>query len=126
MANELDVEVGNIESSKLIPSTCFVQLMEKKDVHKKTGELVGTKIVFGLKHPDSQELISVSNLQYLKNKSVTNSATWFTLDKEMKLSKNSALAAMMKHYRKNKLSDFENSAVDTVLDESGYLVIKAY
>lgn len=51
---------------------------------------------------------------------------WISLDKDNKLMHGSTLAAVLRHYKKEYLSQMEGVAVDTVLDESGYLVLKAY
>lgn len=127
MANELDNEIGTLEPVKLQPSDCIVRDVKIEPQYRKNSrELVGDKVVFTVSHPDSVELIELSNVQYLKDKAVKNSATWYSKDAEGKIAKNSALAETMRFYKVKKLSDFIGKALHTVLDEKNYLVIKSF
>ena len=51
---------------------------------------------------------------------------WYQLDKEGKISKNSATAETMRKYSCQTLDQFEGKDIDTVEGEGGFLCIKAY
>jgi hypothetical protein len=126
MTNELEKPIGTIESSKLNPNTCIVQSVAVEGVTKKTGEAVGRKVKLTVTHPESQEPLDLSSVQYLKNKAVKQSALWYNEDKEGNIAKNSALAEAMRYYKVATLKQFEGKAIEAIVDEKGYLTIKAY
>ena len=51
---------------------------------------------------------------------------WYTLDEDENIQKGSALADVMKAYSIDSLNDAVGKKFDTVLDDDGYLCIKAY
>lgn len=124
---ELDVEIGTMEPIKLQPSAVSVRDLKIVDVDKKvTREHVGKKVVFYVSHPDSNEVLELSSVQYIKDKNLKTSATWYSLDDEGKIAKHSALAETMRYYKAKKLTEFIGKTLNTVLDEKNYLVIKAF
>lgn len=126
MTDKLDKAVGTIESAKLSPGTAIVTFVAIEQVKRKTGELVGDKVVLSVNHPDAPDLVALSSALYLKNKAVKQSALWYQEDKEGNLAKSSALAEVMKFYKVTSLRGFEGKTITTELDEKGYLAIKAY
>ena len=126
MTDKLDKSIGTRESVKLQPTAVTVKSVAVETVKKKTGELVGDKVVLSVVHPDSQDLIGLSSALYLKNKVVKQSALWYQEDDDGSIVKSSALADVMRYYRVTSLRQFEGKLLNTEIDEKGYLTIKAY
>lgn len=124
--NPMDIEIGTQETAKLRPIRVKVVGKKVEPQKKKDGTMLGDKVTLICKHPDKDEFIELSSVEYLREKNVKNSALWFTLDGEGKISKNSALATTMNFYGCKKVSDFEGKEIETILDSKGYLTIKAY
>ena len=124
--DKLDKPIGTKESIKLQPGSFSVVSVVIEPVKKKSGEQVGEKVVLSVKHPDSQDLIALSSVLYLKNKSVKQSALWFQEDEDGNIPKNSALAECLRFYKVAAIRQLGGKSVNTELDDAGYLAIKAY
>lgn len=124
--DKLDKPIGTKESIKLAAVPIVVKTAAVENVKKKTGETVGEKVVLSCKHPDSEDLIAVSNVLYLKAKSVKQSALWYNEDTEGNIAKNSALAETMRYYKITAIKQFAGLTLSTELDDKQYLAIKAY
>jgi hypothetical protein len=85
----------------------------------------GEKVVFIVKHPDREDSLQLSKVIYLKDKKINSSGTWFKLDEDDAVVKQSALASLMKHYACVSLQDFTGKTINTELD-GNYLAIKGY
>lgn len=116
-----DIEVEKLEAKKITVLSVTIETQKKK-----TGEVVGEMAHFKCKHPDKDDPIDVSKVQYLKNKKVTESGLWYGEDKEGNIQKGSALAQVINHYKAKDLESFVGQELETELNESGYLSIKAY
>ncbi|MFX0142036.1 MAG: hypothetical protein ACFFDN_50835 [Candidatus Hodarchaeota archaeon] len=118
------LEVGTIEEEreKLEPKKVKIVSWSKKPVEKAHGD----KIEFEVKHPDKEESIKISGVSFLSNKKVITVGTWFNLDKENKIQKNSALAILLSRFEVKNLDETKEKEIDTEKDESGFLVFKAY
>lgn len=124
MTDELDNTIGSAESSKLTAGSVIVSMVSIKPTKK-------SKVVaFSCKHPDSQELITLSAAKFKQVKgnseTILRADLWYNLDKENKIAKNSKVAELMRFYGKSTLKHFEGSILQTELDSNGYLCIKAY
>lgn len=126
MTDKLEKKVGTRESVKLTAGSVIVKAVAVEPVKKKTGELVGDKVVLSVSHPDSQDLVGLSSALYLKNKAVKQSALWYQEDEDGNIVKNSTLAEVMKFYKCQALKEFMGKTLTTEVDEKGYLTIKAY
>lgn len=124
--DKLDKPIGNKESVKLQPGSFPVEAVSVEDVKKKTGEAVGEKVVLSIKHPDAQDLVALSSVAYLKNRSVKQSALWYGEDEDEHIKKNSALAEVMNFYKVSSIREFKDKVLEVELDNQGYLCIKAY
>lgn len=121
----LDVEIGTnkpVISAKQV----FVQNVEVRSVSKDDKEL-GFKAVFLCKHPDvGDRLIEISGAKYIKNDKLVTGGLWLNLDAEKKISFNSAVGIFLRFFGLSNLKNCKNRTFDTVIDEKGYLLIKAY
>ena len=124
--DKLDKTIGTKESIKLHPGSVIVQSVSVENVKKKTGELVGDKVVLSVSHPDSEDLVALSSAMYLKNKAVKQSALWYQEDSDGLIPKQSTLAEVMRFYKVESLKGFMGKVLQTELDDKGYLIIKAY
>ena len=82
------------------------------------------KVSFVLEKEDKQ--VKCNSTRFLQNKKVKDSGIWLKYDNEHKILFRSALGNLLRFYKKNKIKDLIGNQVDTVLQESGYLAIKAY
>jgi len=119
--------VGTEDHVKLQPKDVRILSMERVSVQgtKKPGTTYA-KIVFTCKHPDRDDAIEISDVKFIVADKVEARATWYTLDSQNKLAKNSGLAAIMQHYGAGILQDLVGKTVKTALDDRGYLCLKAY
>ncbi len=124
--DKLDKKIGTKESVKLKAGSFLVMAVSIEPVKKKTGELVGDKVVLSIKHTDSQDLVALSSATYLKNKSVKQSALWYQEDDDGNIPKSSTLAEVMRFYKIDSIRQFEGKTIITEIDDNGYLCIKAY
>ena len=128
------MENGSIEYEKISIGTeqlpieakkVVVLGYEVKVVNNNEGKEIGNKLVLKVKHPDVPEM-ELSKVKYEKNKKLTESGLWISKDKDGKIPFLSALAHLLRHYRYSNISDLKNKEIDTVIDENGYVIAKAY
>lgn len=118
------LEVGTIERERemLEPKKVKIVNWSKKTVEKAHAD----KIEFEVKHPDKDEVIRISAVSFLRDKSVITLATWVNLDKENKIEKGSALAILIDKLGVKNLDELKEKEVDTETDDRGFLVFKVY
>lgn len=124
--DKLDKPIGTKETVKLQSGSFLVKTASVEVVKKKTGESVGEKVVLSIEHPDSQDLVALSSVLYLQNKTVKQSAMWYQEDLDGNIPKNSALASAMRYYKVTSVRAFAGKTITTEVDDKGYLAIKAY
>ncbi len=120
---ELNKEIGTIESEKkevLIPKE--VEIVDVKLRDTKKGKIVECVV----KYPERQDLIHISSLSYIRDREIVNGGLWFTLDKEEKIQKGSALAIFLKSVGVSKPTELIGKKVNTELDSKEWLCFKAY
>ena len=127
MTDELNKKVGTKEPTKLSAGSVIVNSVSVEPPKEGSKAKV---VVFSCKHPDKAELIRLSaiNLKKVKDNSITikKETLWYNLDDEGNIRKGSAVANVLNFYKLETLKAFENKAIETEADASGYLVIKAY
>lgn len=118
------IEIGTKESekSKLEPAKLKIVKHEIENIEKANAK----KVVFEVKHPDREETIKISAVSYLDGKQVVTTGTWFNLDEDEKIVKNSSLANFLSFIDAKNLDDTKDKEVDSELDDKGYLAFKAY
>ena len=120
---ELNKAIGTIEPERkesLKPTKVKIVKVSLRDTKK--GKIVSCES----EHPDREDNLNISSVAYLRDKQVTNSGLWFTLDKEENIQKGSALATFLNKVGVNSPKELEGKEVDTELDEEQWLCFKAY
>ena len=121
---ELNKKVGTIEKeSKLLePKKVRIVKVEIIEVGNKKSKKVNCSVL----HPDHmEETITISSVNYLRDKKVINSGLWYNLDVEENIQKGSALANFLVYTNSNNLKELEGKDVETELD-GRFLCFKAY
>ena len=121
--NDLEIPLGTTESVKIEAKPVTVLSVRVDTIEKAKAK----KAIFTCKHPDMQDFIDISATKFIaKDDKISTSGTWYNLDKEGKIQKGSALFALLSHYACLNLKAIEGQTVNTILDDKGYLAIKAY
>lgn len=119
--NELELGIGTKEPEKLKAEDVVVRDVKIVEVPK-----FGKKVVLVCQHPQREESLEISKAKIVKNNKIESSGIWFNLDEDGKILKNSTLALCMDFYKVGTLKEFSAKVVHTDMDDSGYLVLKAY
>jgi len=119
--NKLETGIGTKEAEKLEAKKVKVENVEIRTV-KENME----KAVLVVKHPDKDEPIEISAVKYEKDGKLKVTGLWYKSDEDKLIQKGSALAIMLGFYSVNTLKELVGKEVETVLDDKGYLSIKAY
>lgn len=112
------------EQPPITPEPCQVEGYRIETISK-DGKEIGPKLTLKCVHPVAGS-IELSSVTYQKGNKLVTSGLWVKLDKDNRIVNPSATASMLKHYMVSCISDLKGKAVSTVLDEKGYLVVKAY
>ena len=120
--NELEIEIGTEEVTKLKPETVRVTDVKVEPVGTKGGR----KVVCICKHPQKEEPIKISAVKYEHNGKLESVGLWVNLDSDKKLKKNSALVHLLNTVGCNNIAGLLDKNIPTTEDESGYLTFKAY
>lgn len=120
----LNLETGEKEAVSLKPAKVKIENVSVQEVGTKGNK----KLVCTVKHPDKDDAsISISAVKYESTKQkLTVSGLWVNLDDGGKIRKGTALANFIAHLKCNTPKELEGKEIDTVEDDSGYLVFKAY
>lgn len=121
-----EIGIGNKETVKLSPLRIKILSYEIKMQQNKAKENVGEKVTFKCKHPEKEEPIEVSSVIYEKDGALKTSGSWFQLDSDGKIAKNSAVAKVLQILSVGNLKATVGKELDTKLDNKGYLCLKAY
>lgn len=98
-----------------------------KPVSDKSGKEVGKKLVLVIQHPDrTDKPIEISSVKYVSIDKIKTAGMWINLDSDNKLPFKSAVATMLRFYKKKSIRELKGAMLPTELDENGYLAIKAY
>jgi len=124
----LNKKVGTKEFKKLEAKP--VKIVSVKILEKsKDGNVMKSPLVlFECKHPDQDDLISISKLKYVKGENIITSGFWVNLDSDGNIQKSSALDVILNFLKCSVLNDTIGREVNTSIEsaESGYLCLKAY
>jgi hypothetical protein len=120
---ELTTEIGTAEPERQMLKPKRVKIVSVKIVVVEKAK--SKKIVCEVKHPDREEVFSMSSVAYLLDKQIVNKGLWFNKDKEGKIQKNSALAVFLEKMGVKTISSLAGKEADTEMD-GNYLCFKAY
>lgn len=120
---KLNTPIGTKESERTLlkPAKLKIVNIEIEYIEKAKSE----KAVFEVKHPDKDETIKISTVNYLDGKEVKTSGTWVSKDEDDNLQKGSALVTFLTSIGANTLEESIGKEVDSEL-EGNYLCFKAY
>lgn len=127
-----EIQIGEREAEKLKPANVKIV----KAFVDTVGEKGNKKVICECQHPDKKDgTIQISGVKILKGEKVVSSGLWFNTDetkeeraegKVGKLMKDSALAIFLRSQEAATVKELENKEVETLLDNSGFLVFKGY
>lgn len=125
--NPLDKKIGTKEGERLAAKNVIVKDVRIEDQYKKaTNVLVGKMVHVDVKHPDKEELVSLTKCLYLKGRTVTESGLWYNEDSDGNIQKGSALSSVLKHYKAPTLRALLEMELETEPNAAGYICIKAF
>ena len=123
----LNNPVGTIEPEKLGAKKVKVLKAEIQTQYKKDKTTaVGDIVKLTCKHPDKDEPIVISKVRYEVVGKLKESGIWYNEDTNKEVQKGSALSILLAHYSCANVRALEALELDTVINEQGYLIIKAY
>jgi len=123
--DELQNIIGTEEVQRYKPAKVDIKTVEIIEV----GAKKYPKVVCNVKHPDYEELIQLSSIEYINpnSKKVENSGLFINKDSEGKIRKNSALASFMNLLDAKTILELSNKdGIETITGSSGYLAFKSY
>ncbi|OGM02621.1 hypothetical protein A3K72_01875 [Candidatus Woesearchaeota archaeon RBG_13_36_6] len=122
----LDTPIGTKEQSKLKEGRVIIDSVDIDDVQNKEGKNVGKKVVCLCKHPDKEELVSISSAKHQVGDVIKIAGLWFNRDDDSKIVKNSALAHLMVKVGAKTPKELSGKEVEAIKDKNDYLCFKAY
>lgn len=127
VVDRLNKPIGTIESQKLEAKPIQCQGVRVDEQFKKDGTTkVGDIAKLVCKHPDKDEVMEMSKVQHIVGQVVKEVGLWYNEDKEGNIQKGSALADLLKHKQVLNLNALIGKEFETVTNNAGFLVIKAY
>lgn len=128
---KVDLPLDNIEIGEDRPqidaAKVLIENYKIEEVKNKEGKVTGDKVVLNVRHPQyTDKLIDVSGVKYQKGDKLVSGGLWVNKDKDGKIPFKSALACFMRFVGARNIGSVKGLQVDTVLDDNGYLVVKAY
>lgn len=103
----------------------LIEKYEIRDINK-NDKVVGRKLVLIVKHPEREDDIEISGVKYEFQGKIKTSGLWINRDNEGKIPYNSAVGNLLRYFSKKSIKELKGLQVNTALDESNYLVVKAY
>jgi hypothetical protein len=113
------------EQPPVTPKTVRVTGYEVRPVCTTEGKEIGNKLVLKVNHPEVPDM-EISKVKFEKNKKLTESGLWVSMDKDGNIPFASALAHLLRFYRCESIAHIKGKEIDTTTDENGYIIAKAY
>lgn len=120
---------GNLEVKKLEAKPVKIASVRIQEITKDGKQMKSPLVHFEVKHPDKEEIISISKVRLIRNgKDIITVGLWVSLDEEKNFQKGSALTELLDFLGCETLSEVEGKDIDTVMesDSSQFLCLKAY
>jgi len=121
---KLEKGIGDKEAEILKPEK--VKIVEIGLQEVKFGSKTAEKVMLSCKHPQRDNPIIISQVKVLKKDKVKKSGLWFNEDEDGNIQKGSALAEFLIYAGVEKPSQLKDKEFETVADDDGFLVLKAY
>lgn len=114
---------GTVQPAKVTIASVVIKEKDKEGVVMKTP-----LAQFMVKHPDKEELLSISKLKFLDGNNLKVVGFWVQTDKEGNFFKGSSIDRILELLGCETLADTYGKEIDTVTesDSSPYLCLKAY
>lgn len=124
----MKTEIGTKENPTLNPTKIKIVSVRIQTNTKEGKEMKTPLAYFECKHPDKEELISLSKVKYEKNGKLNVVSLWIQLDEDNKLKKSSSVSAVLNFLKCASLEEVYGKEIDTVKqsEDSAYLCLKAY
>ncbi len=119
----MDKKLGDKESSSLLPEAIVEIVDTRVDA---VGDKKTPKLICVCKHPERDDNIEISSLKFEKAGVLAVSGLWINEDEDGNIKKNSGLGQLMSFLKISTLSQLKGCKIQSVLDERGYLTLKAY
>ena len=120
--------IGTKETQALTPAKIKI-VSVRFQTETKEGKKMDTPLIhFECKHPDREELISLSKVKYEKNGKLDVVGLWAQLDEDKKFKKSSSVSVVLSHLGCETLEETYGKEIDTAKqsEEVSYLCLKAY
>jgi len=114
--------IGNKEIQKLEAKNVIIKEAKFEELGKNKNIILSLSV----KHPEKQELINLTKVQFIADKVIKTSGLWYNTDADENIQKGSALANFMNFYNIKTLLELKDLELKTSLDDNGFLVVKAY
>jgi hypothetical protein len=127
--------IGDKPAKKALEAkSVVVQGRETEPIFKKgttaeersKAEPIGNKLVLICKHPDKEETIKISQMVLRSGNTIKTSTIWINLDDDGNIEKGSHVATLLEKYQAPSIDALIGKNLQTELDESKFLAIKAY
>lgn len=120
--DELKIGIGNKEALTLKPAVLEILKVSIGEF----GDKKARKVICEVKHPDAQENIGISGVKYENKGKLEVSGLWINKDDTGLIRKGSALAVFLNSVGAKTIEELIGMKIQTIQDEKGYLVFKAY
>ena len=124
----LKTEIGTKETTILNPSKVKIVSVEIQTKTKDGKEMDTPLVHFNCKHPDREDLISLSKVKFERNGKLEVVGLWAQLDEDNKFKKSSAVSAVMNFLSVSTLEEVYGKEIETTKqsEDNTYLCLKAY
>lgn len=126
----LNTKTGTNERPKgtISPAKVTIASVIIKDKDKDGKKMTSPLAQFMVKHPEKDELITISKVQFIESKKIINKGFWVETDKDGNFFKGSAVSVVLEKLGCDTLADTYGKEIDTIeeSEESPYLCLKAY
>lgn len=124
----LKIGIGTKENVTLKPAKVKIVSVKLKE-ETNDGRKMSTPLAyFECKHPDKDELVSISKVKLEKNGKLQVVGIWVQLDEDGKLKKSSAISQILNYLNASTIEETFGKEIETIRqsEDNQYLCLKAY
>jgi hypothetical protein len=127
----IGIKIGTKDKQSLKPAKVKIVSVTVKSKTKDGTEMKTPLAEINVKHPDKEELVSMTKVKVIRNEKVEIVSTWVQVDEEdgvKTIVKSSALALLMNFLKVNTIEELYGKEIEAVEQskEDLYLCLKAY